>query len=85
MAAWHVDDGLGGSNNELFLAEVKHRLHLRFGISNMGPVTKNLGIQFERNRHTRELWLHQSEYIVHLLQEYDLVDCHLQNWLSPPT
>ncbi|KIN94251.1 hypothetical protein M404DRAFT_54401, partial [Pisolithus tinctorius Marx 270] len=59
MAAWHVDDGLGGSNNKRFLAEVKHRLHLRFGISDMGPITKYLGIQFERDRHTRELWLHQ--------------------------
>ncbi|KIN95217.1 hypothetical protein M404DRAFT_46637, partial [Pisolithus tinctorius Marx 270] len=22
------------------------------------------------------LWLHQGEYIAHLLQEYDLADCH---------
>ncbi|KAG6328772.1 hypothetical protein ID866_10318 [Astraeus odoratus] len=28
---------------------MKHQLHLCFGISDMGPVTKYLGIQFERD------------------------------------
>ncbi|KAG6329412.1 hypothetical protein ID866_9678 [Astraeus odoratus] len=43
--AWHVDDGLAGCNNTHFLAAMKHWLHLHFSISDMGPVTKYLGIQ----------------------------------------
>ena len=42
----------------------------------MGPIAKYLGIQFERDRATRELWIHQGEYIIHILDEYGLSDCH---------
>ena len=76
LLAWHVDDGMAGSNNSLFLSETKRRLHARFGIMDMGPITKYLGIQFERDRSTRELWIHQGEYILHILDEYGLSDCH---------
>ena len=76
LLAWHVDDGMAGSNNSLFLSETKRHLHARFGITDMGPITKYLGIQFERDRSTRELWIHQGEYILHILDEYGLSDCH---------
>ena len=76
LTGWHVDDVMGGSNNESFLKEVKHKLHMRFGITDMGAIAKFLGIQFERNRETKELWIHQTEYIYHLLEEYGLSDCH---------
>jgi len=76
LLAWHVDDGMAGSNNVLFLGETKRRLHMRFGITDMGVITKYLGIQFERDWTTRELWIHQVEYICHLLGEYGLSDCH---------
>jgi len=72
----HVDDAMGGSNNESFLKEVKHKLHMRFGITDMGAIAKFLGIQFEWNRDTKELWIHQTEYIYPLLEEYGLSDCH---------
>ncbi|KAG6329290.1 hypothetical protein ID866_9800 [Astraeus odoratus] len=42
--AWHVNNGLASCNNPSFLATLKHCLHLCFRISNMGPVTKYLGI-----------------------------------------
>jgi len=42
----------------------------------MGAIAKFLGIQFEWNRETKELWIHQAEYIHHLLEEYGLSDCH---------
>ena len=76
LTGWHVDDAMGGSNNESFLQEVKHKLHMWFGITDMGAIAKFLGIQFEWNRSTRELWIHQTEYIHHLLEEYGLSDCH---------
>ncbi|KAG6326703.1 hypothetical protein ID866_12385, partial [Astraeus odoratus] len=49
LMAWHVNDGLAGCNNPSFLATLKHCLHLCFRISDMGLVTKYLGIQFECN------------------------------------
>ena len=76
LLAWHVDDGMAGSNNGPFLDETKHRLHMRFGITDMGAIAKYLGIQFEQDRTTRELWIHQVEYIHHILDEYGLSDCH---------
>lgn len=33
-------------------------------------------MQFARDRATKELWLHQREYIMSLLAEYDLADCN---------
>ena len=48
----------------------------RFGIKDLGPVLKYLGVQFERDRKARHLWMHQGEYISFLLQEYGLTDCN---------
>jgi hypothetical protein len=76
IIGFHVDDGLGTSNSFAFLKWVKSKIDERFGIKDLGPVTKFLGIQFERNRQTRCLWLHQGEYITYLLEEYDMLNCN---------
>ncbi|KAG1825070.1 hypothetical protein EV424DRAFT_1393863 [Suillus variegatus] len=41
-----------------FLADIKGRIAHRFGIKDLGPIMKFLGIQFERSRSTRQLWMH---------------------------
>ena len=76
IIAWHVDDGLAAANNRTFLDWVKGQIGARFGIADLGPVTKYLGIQFERDRKTRELWMHQREYISFLLDEHGLSECN---------
>jgi hypothetical protein len=76
IIGFHVDDGLGTSNSPGFLKYVKGKIDKRFGIKDLGPVTKFLGIQFERDRSSRRLWLHQSEYITYLLEEYGMLDCN---------
>ena len=76
LTGWHVNNAMGGSNNEFFLREVKHKLHMHFGIMDMGAIAKFLGIQFKQNRETKELLIHQAEYIHHLLKEYGLSNCH---------
>ena len=76
LLAWHVDDGMAGSNNASFLDEKKHRLHVRFGITDMGAIAKYLGIQFKQDQTTKELWIHQADYTCHLLDEYGLSNCH---------
>lgn len=76
IIAWHVDDGLAGSNNRRFLDQTKGQIAERFGISDLGPVTKYLGIQFIRDRKTRELWMHQEDYILYLLDEHSMTGCN---------
>lgn len=76
IIGFHVDDGMGTSNSPAFLIWVKQKIHQRFGIKDMGPVTKFIGIQFERDRNSRQLWMHQGEYITYLLEEYNLLDCN---------
>ena len=76
IIAWHVDDGLGGSNSRTFLDWVKGQIKDRFGISNMGAISMYLGIEVEHNRVTREAWVHQEAYISYLCDEYGLSDCN---------
>jgi hypothetical protein len=73
---WHIDDGMGVCNSRPFLEKVKRSIAERFGIKDLGPVTKYLGVQFEWNCETRQLWIHQNDYIAFLLQEYGLSDCN---------
>jgi hypothetical protein len=76
IVGWHVNDGMGTSNSKPFLQYVKGRIAQRFGIKDLGPIQKFLGVQFECNRATHELWMHQGEYITHLLDDYDLLECN---------
>lgn len=76
VIVWHVDDGLGGCNCRYFLNWVKGRIGERFGISDLGPVSLYLGIEIERRRETREVWIHQESYIDHICEEYGLGDAN---------
>ena len=72
----HVDDGLAATNSTLFLTHLKGEIAKAFGIKDLGPVTTFIGFQFERDRTTRELWIHQENYINNLLDEHSLHDCN---------
>jgi len=76
IIAWHVDDGLAGANNCVFLDQTKSKIVEHFGITDLGPVSKYLGIQFTRNCQMCELWMHQEEYIAYLLQEHGMSQCN---------
>lgn len=76
VIVWHVDDGLGGCNSRRFLDWVKLRIGERFGISDLGAVSLYLGIEIERRRETREVWIHQESYIDHICEEYGLADAN---------
>jgi hypothetical protein len=77
IISFHVDDDLGTSNSCPFLSWVKGHIDKHFGIKDLGPVCKFLGIQFERDQEAHQLWMHQGEYISYLLHEYSLLDCNL--------
>jgi hypothetical protein len=76
LLAMHVDDGLAGCNSNDFLTFIKLEIGKRFGIKDLGPVKSFVGIQFERDYLTREIWIHQEMYIDSLLAEHDLTSCN---------
>jgi hypothetical protein len=76
IIAWHVDDGLAGTNNCKFLDQTKSKIKDRFGITDLGPVTKYLGVQFVHCQKMRQLWMHQEDYIVYVLQEHSMSQCN---------
>jgi hypothetical protein len=85
IIAWHVDDGLAGSNNCHFLNQTKRQITERFGITDLGAVTNYLGIQFTCDCHTRELWMHQGDYIRYLLDEHSMSNCNPVSLPMDPT
>ena len=75
LIEWHVDDGMAASNSRPFLTMVKKKITERFGIKDLGPVTKYLGVQLKRDQEKCKIWMHQTKYIAFLLQEYGLMAC----------
>jgi hypothetical protein len=76
LLAVHVDNGLAGCNSDDFLAFIKVEIGKQFGIKDLGPLKSFVGIQFERDCLSREIWIHQEMYIDSLLAEHDLTSCN---------
>ena len=76
LLAMHVDDGMAGCTSMPFLTFIKGEIKKAFGIKDLGPLRNFLGVQFERNLETCELWIHQEMFIDSLLAEYDLTNCN---------
>ena len=74
--AMHVDDGMAGCTSMKFLTFIKGEIKKAFGIKDLGPLRNFLGVQFERDVETCELWIHQEMFIDSLLAEYDLTNCN---------
>ena len=72
----HVDDGLAGCTSMEFLTFIKGEIKKAFGIKDLGPLRTFLGVQFERNLETCELWIHQEMFIDSLLLEHELTNCN---------
>ena len=76
LMAVHVDDGMAAANSRAFLDWVKVEIWKEFGLKDLGPVVKFLGMEFKRNRATHKLWISQVEYIDSILAEYGLTNCN---------
>lgn len=76
LLAMHVDDGLAGCTSMAFLTFIKGEIKKAFGIKDLGPLRMFLGVQFERDLETRELWIHQEMFIDSLLLEHELTNCN---------
>jgi hypothetical protein len=75
ILAMHVDDGLAGCNSQAFLNFIKAEIGKAFSIKDLSPLCTFLGVQFECDLVTHEIWIHQEAYINTLLEEYHLTDC----------
>ena len=59
-----------------FLSWVKTSILEEFGLKNLDPVKCFLGVCFEQSWVTKELWLHQRDYIKCLLSDFGLSSCN---------
>ena len=80
----YVDDILLLSESVERVSELKKLLHAKYKMTDLGPVRKFLGLEIERDRENRILYLHQSGYIRNLLATYGLSECN-GHWTSQPT
>ncbi len=55
---------------------IKGEIKKAFRIKDLGSLRTFLGVQFECNLETCELWIHQEMFIDSLLLEYELTDCN---------
>jgi len=75
LVAMHVDDGWRlHFNAVLDLHQGRNKEGI--GIKDLGPLRNFLGVQFERNLESCELWIHQEVFIDSLLAEYNLTNCN---------
>ena len=75
VLAIYVDDclliGRGGS----FVIDFKKDFSTEFKIEDLGPVSWLLGCSIERNRKLRTLCIRQRQYIVDILEMFNMSDC----------
>lgn len=69
----YVDDILLTGSNPQLLTQLKFHLHQNFKTKDLGPITRYLGVQFERTPHS--LRMHQTEYAISILQQFGMDIC----------
>ena len=74
VLAIHVDDTtITGSATKL-IKEFKGRIHDKFEITDLGPVSSLLGLVIERDRAARTLYISQKSYIESIIRRFNLED-----------
>lgn len=74
MLALYVDDGLLCSNNQALLKETLNYLKTSFNIKVMDAKCF-VGLQIERNRRTRQLFIHQKYYVERTIKRFKFDKC----------
>ena len=68
----HVDDCLLIGPSITKINALKRQLARVYDIEDLGPTQFFLGVQIERNRPKRLLWIHQKAYIAQAVQHFGL-------------
>jgi hypothetical protein len=69
-----IDDMTFASKSKSEIQKVKDELSTHFKLHDLGPASWLLGVKIERDRRNRTLHLSQRQYILDLLQRFDLTD-----------
>jgi len=73
--AVYVDDILIASNSIVMLQDEKKLLQERFNTKDLGEAHYCLGIQIQRNREQKQMFLYQTKYLNNLLKNYGMSNC----------
>ena len=79
----YVDDMLLIGNDRNIIKEVKSQLSSKFDMKDLGPVSFILGIQINRDRTNRRLWLNQRKHVEMILKQFNMHDSKLVSTLIP--
>jgi hypothetical protein len=72
----YVDDLLLFSRNIGDIMKMKSALSGRFEMSDLGEIRQFLGLQIERNREKRQLFLHQTPYLRDIISRAGMATCN---------
>jgi len=70
-----VDDLTIACKSKAVIAEVKSELKRHFKLRDLGPTSFLLGVSITRDRPSRSLQLSQHQYILEMLQRFNMSDC----------
>jgi hypothetical protein len=73
--ALHVDDMLLIGNNMDAIKVVKKQLSSNFDMKYLGETNFILGMDIERDRSIRNIWLNQMKYIEIVMKWFNMQDC----------
>jgi len=80
----YVDDILLFSESAERVSQLKKLLHAEYNMTGLGPIRQFLGLEIERDRENRILYVHQSRYIHNILATFGLSKCN-GHWTPQPT
>jgi hypothetical protein len=75
IIALYVDDLLLACSSLAFMDKLKAALHSEYEMKDLGEAKFVLGIEIERDRANRVIYLNQQQYIENVLERFNMSDC----------
>ena len=75
IIALYVDDMLLACSSMSYLNQVKQWLNNEYDMKDLGEAKYVLGIEIQRDRSKREIYLSQQKYIENVLEDFIMSDC----------
>jgi hypothetical protein len=72
----YVDDILIFARSITALKGAKSQLFTKYAMTDLGEVQQFLGLQIQRNRPARKIYIHQTAYLNRVLDRFDMADCN---------
>src|ERR1700757_290693 len=75
IIALYVDDLLLACNSMAFMTKLKESLHSEYEMKDLGEAKFVLGIEIERDRARRVIYLNRQQYIENVLERFNMSEC----------